>query len=145
LGGYNSLVKSIVMDSLAKVPFMIMGRHLRGSKKQSNQLTLFLGADVAHPSPGTLRPSVTSLVWSYDMKGGQYVAFTRLQHPRQEIIANLKEMVGDAVESFGQKYKVPPQRLIFYRDGVSEGEIPQVAQSEISAIKGSWLSYLRQV
>jgi eukaryotic translation initiation factor 2C len=31
----------------------------------------------------------------------------------------------------------PPTRLIFFRDGVSEGEYEQVAQQEIQAITGS--------
>jgi len=31
----------------------------------------------------------------------------------------------------------PPRRLIFFRDGVSEGEYEQVAQQEIQAINGS--------
>jgi len=30
----------------------------------------------------------------------------------------------------------PPTRLIFFRDGVSEGEYEQVAQQEIQAITG---------
>ena len=40
----------------------------------------------------------------------------------------------------------PPTRLIFFRDGVSEGEYEQVAQQEIQAITGlfsSWMSCFR--
>ena len=35
----------------------------------------------------------------------------------------------------------PPTRLIFFRDGVSEGEYEQVAQQEIRAITGSFPSH----
>lgn len=52
------------------------------------------GADVAHPGPGVnSRPSIASLVWSHDEHAAQYAAFTRVQPPREEIIADLGEMM----------------------------------------------------
>jgi len=94
------------------------------------------GADVGHPGPGVRnRPSVTSLVWSHDQFATNYVAYSRVQHPRTEIIDGLKEMVMDAIDSFGQRNNFGPERIIFFRDGVSEGEFDQVAKKEIAAIK----------
>jgi eukaryotic translation initiation factor 2C len=58
-----------------------------------------------------------------------------VQHPRTEIIDGLKEMVINAINSFGQKNNIGPERIIFFRDGVSEGEFDQVAAKEIAAIK----------
>jgi eukaryotic translation initiation factor 2C len=53
-----------------------------------------VGADVAHPGPGVAnRPSVASVVSSWDQYVSRYVAFSRVQHPRREIIENLKEMM----------------------------------------------------
>jgi eukaryotic translation initiation factor 2C len=41
----------------------------------------------------------------------------------------------DAIDSFGQRNNFGPERIIFFRDGVSEGEFDQVAKKEIAAIK----------
>ncbi|KAJ7756889.1 argonaute-like protein [Mycena maculata] len=121
LGGANALVDSPALRDLQSKPFMIMG------------------ADVAHPSPGTARPSVSSLVWSHDQHGAAYCATTRLQEPRTEIIdiENLMEMVAIAITMFGSKHKVAPASIVFYRDGVSEGEFHQVQKCEIKAVENA--------
>jgi hypothetical protein len=43
----------------------------------------------------------------------------------------------DFVEFNQRKYKkvIPPERLIFYRDGVSEGELARVKSAELAAIE----------
>lgn len=82
-----------------------------------------------------MRPSITSLVWSHDDKATQYAAFSGIQHPRVEIIDGLKDMVKKAINLFGLKNKAPPEKIIFYRDGVSDGEFEEVGQTEIAAIK----------
>ncbi|KAF9463147.1 Piwi domain-containing protein [Collybia nuda] len=120
LGGYNALTDTSIMRQLSQEPYMIMG------------------ADVGHPAPGVKRPSITSLVWSHDRFATQYAAFTKLQHPRLEMIGALKEMVKDAIVAFGSKNKASPRRIIFFRDGVSEGEFEQIAEGEIGAVKGAF-------
>lgn len=84
-----------------------------------------------------LKPSVASLVWSFDRAATRYAAFTRVQSPRTEIIEDLKEMVKMALGGFGQMNRVAPHRIIFFRDGVSEGEYAQVEKEEIPAIKSA--------
>lgn len=70
------------------------------------------------------------------MNATQYAAITRAQHPREEMISDLQEMFKTAIESFGLKMKCPPERIIFYRDGISEGEFAEVGQAEIAKLKG---------
>jgi eukaryotic translation initiation factor 2C len=51
------------------------------------------GADVIHPSPGSDgRPSFTALVGNVDSDTAKYIAETRVQASRQEMIADLYEM-----------------------------------------------------
>ncbi|KAF7311608.1 Argonaute-like protein [Mycena kentingensis (nom. inval.)] len=95
---------------------------------------MICGADVAHPSPGVLRPSVAGLVYSTDKQATLYRGEAVLQHPRVEVIENLKEMMMNAILGFGSEH-LPPEYIIFYRDGVSEGEMQKVQQYEIQAIK----------
>ncbi|KAJ7273274.1 argonaute-like protein [Mycena rebaudengoi] len=118
LGGHYALPNSIALDRLKSSPFIVMG------------------ADVAHPGPGTARPSIASLVWSWDQLAAHYVAFSAVQAPRLEIIESLQDMVEKAIFQFGKKNPIP-SRIIFYRDGVSEGEIETVKNAEISAIQNA--------
>jgi hypothetical protein len=58
-------------------------------------LTTFLGADVGHPGAGIQnKPSIASLVFSYDRHGVKYSATSRVQEPRQERISELGPMVA---------------------------------------------------
>ena len=56
--------------------------------------TMVIGADVGHPGPGVSnRPSMTSLVASLNGDCTQYAAFSSIQMPREEIIADLGQML----------------------------------------------------
>lgn len=52
-----------------------------------------LGADVSHAAPGSDRPSIAGMVSSVDENFSQYVASTRVQEARTELIAELDGMV----------------------------------------------------
>jgi eukaryotic translation initiation factor 2C len=56
--------------------------------------TFFLsGADVMHPAPGsTGRPSFTALVGNVDSDTAKYVATSRVQTSKQEMIDDLEDM-----------------------------------------------------
>ncbi|KAH9483636.1 Protein argonaute-3 [Psilocybe cubensis] len=117
LGGTNFFSTSEALKEIKSEPFMIMG------------------ADVGHPGPGVQKPSVTGIVYSYDQNATRYVALTGIQPPRVEQIVDLKKYVYRAINSFAVKNNGPPARLIFYRDGISEGEFNKVAAIEIGDIK----------
>jgi eukaryotic translation initiation factor 2C len=118
LGGDNSVPKTNVMNQLRANPYMVVG------------------ADVGHPGPGVkTQPSVASLVWSWDQWACRYSAVSRVQSPRTEMISDLKAMFTIALGAFSKKNRIPPKRIFLFRDGVSEGELEQVASLEIQAIK----------
>ncbi|KDR82046.1 hypothetical protein GALMADRAFT_221933 [Galerina marginata CBS 339.88] len=98
--------------------------------------SMIMGADVGHPGPGVHKPSVVGIVYSHDRYAAQYAALTGIQPPRVEQILDLKRYVSMAVDSFGAKNRAP-KRLIFFRDGLSEGEYERVARQEITDIKGA--------
>ncbi|KAI0313072.1 ribonuclease H-like domain-containing protein [Amylostereum chailletii] len=127
LGGINSLPgpASPISEALRKMPTMVVG------------------ADVGHPGPGIRdRPSITSLVASTDPYMSKYCAYTRIQPPRVEIIERLDHMIYEAMLKFVQINKAPPLRIIFFRDGVSEGEYDTVHKEEIPAIYRAWAKFL---
>jgi eukaryotic translation initiation factor 2C len=109
--------------------------------------TVVMGADVIHPAPGADgRPSFTTLVSSVDSTTAKYIAISRVQKGRQELIEDLEEMCTEALgkvqkyQSVVERRRVAPTRLIFYRDGVSEGQFAQVLEHELPKIKNACLA-----
>jgi eukaryotic translation initiation factor 2C len=64
--------------------------------------------------------------------------------PRVEINESLQKMMKQALDQFIEINKIPPKRIIFFRDGVSEGEYNTVATAELEAIQGTFklINYL---
>ncbi|KAG9317400.1 argonaute-like protein [Chiua virens] len=106
--------------------------------------TIIMGADVIHPAPGSDgRPSFTALVGNVDSNSAKYVATSRVQNSREEIIQDLKDMAKHVLTMY-MRYRqavekktsdIPPTRLIFFRDGVSEGQFQHVLDKELDALK----------
>lgn len=62
--------------------------------------TIVMGADVIHPAPGADgRPSFTALVSNVDSNNAKYIATSRVQTSKQEIIDDLQDMakVGNII------------------------------------------------
>uniref|UniRef100_A0A3Q3A3U9 Argonaute RISC catalytic component 3a n=1 Tax=Kryptolebias marmoratus TaxID=37003 RepID=A0A3Q3A3U9_KRYMA len=66
-----------------------------------------------------------------DAHPSRYCATVRVQRPRQEIIQDLASMVRELLIQFYKSTRYKPTRIIFYRDGVSEGQFRQVHSSLI--------------
>ncbi|CDO71261.1 hypothetical protein BN946_scf184908.g18 [Trametes cinnabarina] len=113
-----------------------------GALTDPHNPTIVMGADVMHPAPGASdRPSYTALVGNVDSDTAKYIADCRAQTTRQEMIADLEEMATAVIKMY-QGYRTGvekkpgnPKRIIFYRDGVSEGEFAQVLQYELPQLK----------
>jgi eukaryotic translation initiation factor 2C len=66
---------------------------------------IIIGADVIHPSPGVEnRPSFTSMVANIDPMFSRYVAISKVQTPRQEIIDDAEEMVKVSIRLYIVKH-----------------------------------------
>ena len=61
-----------------------------------------------------------------DAHPNRYCATVRVQQHRQEIIQDLAAMVRELLIQFYKSTRFKPTRIIFYRDGVPEGQLPQV-------------------
>ncbi|RDB21330.1 Protein argonaute-2 [Hypsizygus marmoreus] len=117
LGGLNCRPISATMAKLREVPTMVMG------------------ADVSHPAPGSMLPSIASLVASMDADMLRYVASIRVQETRTEMIQDLAAMFKAALITFRQKNNnYLPLRIMMFRDGVSEGEFMTVRDMEVDAM-----------
>lgn len=104
------------------------------------QPVIFFGADVTHPAAGDdKKPSIAAVVGSMDAHPSRYSASVRVQSHRQEIIAELSSMVRELLIQFYQATNHKPCRIIFYRDGVSEGQFEQVISHELQAVREACL------
>nr|TKW30909.1 hypothetical protein SEVIR_2G069400v2 [Setaria viridis] len=113
--------------------------------------TIIFGADVTHPVAGEdSSASIAAVVASMDWPEiTTYKALVSAQEHRQEIIQNLfwtttdpekgtavnGGMIRELLLSFYKKTGQKPKRIIFYRDGVSEGQFSHVLLYEMDAIR----------
>ncbi|KAL1557676.1 argonaute 5 [Salvia divinorum] len=134
-GGRNSVLELAVKG---KFPYL------------SDRPTIIFGADVTHPQPGEdSSPSIAAVVASTDWpEVTKYRALVSTQAHREEIIQDLYNrredpvrgvihggMIREHLVAFYKSTKLKPHRLIFYRDGVSEGQFSQVLFHEMEAIR----------
>ncbi|KAJ3300746.1 hypothetical protein HK104_006045 [Borealophlyctis nickersoniae] len=100
--------------------------------------TMVVGADVTHAHAGSAAPSVAAVVTSLDSKAVRYQTFLRAQPSRVEIINDLENIIGTAVDNFHKTNKDQwPERLLFFRDGVSSGQFKEVRETELAAVKAA--------
>ncbi|KAJ1303895.1 hypothetical protein OPQ81_008307 [Rhizoctonia solani] len=107
------------------------------------QPTMMIGSDVTHPSPGSARgtPSIAAVVGSIDNQFGQFPASLRLQESKKEMITDLTDMVVERLNAFKAKSNVLPQRILFFRDGVSEGQFLTVRDDELPKVNAAFAKY----
>ncbi|XP_025270021.1 protein argonaute-2 isoform X2 [Camponotus floridanus] len=97
---------------------------------------MLVGADVTHPSPDAINiPSIAAVAASSNDSAFQYNIALRLQQPKEEMILDLEEIIISQLNIYRQKMSYLPKKIIYYRDGVSEGQLAQVMHFEINAIK----------
>lgn len=122
LGGINSILVPAVRPTVFREP------------------VIFFGADVTHPPAGDkTKPSIAAVVASMDAHPSRYSATVRVQSHRQEIIQDLYPMVRSLLLQFYQSTRFKPARIIYYRDGVSEGQFSNVLNHELRAIREACL------
>ncbi|KAM0756440.1 Piwi-domain-containing protein [Meredithblackwellia eburnea MCA 4105] len=102
--------------------------------------TLMLGADVTHPPAArggeAIAPSVAAVVGTHGGSGQTYSTQVRTQQGRQEIISDLQSMCKALILKWKNANKgVLPENIIFFRDGVSEGQYGTVVENEVEALK----------
>lgn len=147
-----------VCNILAKVNQKLVGKNhriRRGWKcgclpllwiSDSNRTTMLgfmvIGVNISNPQTGMFgngkyAPSVCSLVASADEDCTIWVHSFRVQRRGNELITALDEMLSDVLLK-RSKYLGSddwPDRIVFIRDGVSEGKMEDVTFQEVDAIK----------
>ncbi|CAF3760682.1 unnamed protein product [Rotaria socialis] len=127
LGGINSVVNT----------------KLALSHSSREDIFMFFGADVTHSTCSTDRPSIAAVVASRDPTNTLYAARICEQYPKKgrcsvEIIKELDRMVADLLQVFARTCGGRlPNKIVFYRDGVDEGQYQKVLDNEVNKIKNA--------
>lgn len=121
---------------------------------------MFIGADVTHPSPDQSSiprydwtcivyahytfsymqfrschsNSVVGVAASHDQHAFQYNICWRLQDPRTEMIKDFQEIFAEQLAFYKCKNGKLPSKILYYRDGVSEGQFQEVLRVELAAM-----------
>ena len=103
---------------------------------------MFLGADVNHPrAKDKTSPSIAAVVATVNWPAAnRYVARVRPQRHRTEKILNFADMCLELFKYYVQLNKVRPQKIVVFRDGVSEGQFDTVLNEELVSLEKAFRS-----
>ncbi|XP_065345728.1 protein argonaute-2-like [Cloeon dipterum] len=134
--------KSTVFNILLKINAKLDGRnhsiHKDSRPPCFSQNVMIMGADVTHPPPESKScPSVAAVTASHDKEDVfKFNMQWRLQPPRVEEILDMENITLAHLKFYASKNGGKfPSRIIFYRDGVSDGQFAMVLTCELAAIK----------
>ncbi|KAH9992241.1 argonaute-like protein [Russula compacta] len=100
--------------------------------------TIVMGAHITHPPLESQdRPSFTSIIGSVDSSGVRYVSRMGVQASRRVVIEDMENMCVHVFEQFRDAMNKFPKRILFYRDGVPEGEFKTIINEELLLIRNA--------
>ncbi|KAM3550059.1 hypothetical protein MY1884_008443 [Beauveria asiatica] len=99
--------------------------------------TMIIGVDVSHAAPGGVTASVAAMTMSVDRDANRYAAAVETNGYRTEMLtpSNINFMFGQLLGHWRPNHLVFPKHIIYFRDGVSEGQFAHVIEQEINEIK----------
>ncbi|KAF2481788.1 Piwi domain-containing protein [Neohortaea acidophila] len=101
--------------------------------------TAVIGADVSHAAPGSQAASMAAITMSMDKLGMRYAAACETNGFRVEMIStdSINSIVTPLMDHWSKQVGSGrfPQRIIYMRDGVSEGQYAQVLNDEVKDMK----------
>ncbi|CAO2656388.1 Nn.00g051910.m01.CDS01 [Neocucurbitaria sp. VM-36] len=128
LGGATCVAKSQLIPKIAP--------------KSASIPTMIVGADVSHPAPGAgsnEAASFAAITVSADPHFARYWAEVQTNGNRVEMVttANIDQHFGFMAKNWMQKIGQgrAPQRVLYIRDGVSEGQYAAVLEEEVKDMK----------
>ncbi|KAL4087694.1 hypothetical protein PRIC1_013582 [Phytophthora ramorum] len=97
--------------------------------------TILVGADVEYPRPSSdYQPAIAAVVASMDAYSAQYAARVAAQKTSSEI-QRLPHMLRELFLAYFENTKRRPEHVMYYRGGVGKGEMVDILQAELRALR----------
>jgi len=94
--------------------------------------TMVFGLDVCHTT--TIHKSVVGMVATLDDTFGRFMSDFVVQERGKEVVEGLKPFVLKALDKYKAKRGSYPKKILFLRDGVSDGELNAVNDIEVNLL-----------
>jgi hypothetical protein len=131
---------NICMKMNLKVDTRTVNQALKSKPPILQDRTMIIGIDVTH-APGTGAPSIAAVVGSVDQHFAQWPASLKTNYASEdrkqskEQVNDLDSMILERLEYFYERNKLVPDRILVYRDGLSEGQFPMCRTQEYRQIQ----------
>lgn len=95
---------------------------------------MIVGFDVCHDTTSKTR-DFGAMVATLDKRMTKYYSAVTEHGTGDELSNELSDNIRKAAQAYAQVNRALPSRIVIYRDGVGEGQIPQVREREVETIK----------
>ncbi|XP_063680350.1 protein argonaute-2-like [Bolinopsis microptera] len=125
----------------AKIGGVNFGINIQGlPQKIFNEPVMIVGADVTHFTRSDQKPSIAAVVATSDPSAAKYISRVKALYPEGdkmsvEYIRDMKDVMVSILREFIQVNRRPPGKIIYYRDGVSEGQFENTVMEELGGIQ----------
>ncbi|VVC30372.1 Ribonuclease H-like domain,Piwi domain,PAZ domain [Cinara cedri] len=103
--------------------------------------TMIVGIDVYHEK-GKQLSSVVGIVASMDKTYTEWCSMAAMQKStHQELLNSIQDAFHKAADLFKSKNGVLPDKIVIYRDGVSDGDLKHVEEIELEDLENSFKIY----
>lgn len=100
--------------------------------------TMIIGVDISHAAPGGDAPSTAAMTMSIDPDATRYAAVVESNGYRAEMLtpSNVQMMIGKLSSEWRKEHGNSfPTHIIYFRDGVAEGQFAHVIEQEVQEMK----------
>ncbi|EHB06014.1 Piwi-like protein 2 [Heterocephalus glaber] len=136
--GQPARLRSVAQKILLQINCKL-GGELWGVDIPLKQL-MVIGMDVYHDPSRGMR-SVVGFVASINLTLTKWYSRVVFQMPHQEIVDSLKLCLVSALKKFYEVNHCLPEKIVVYRDGVSDGQLKTVANYEIAQLQKCFESF----
>jgi eukaryotic translation initiation factor 2C len=125
----------------AKIGGVNFGIYVQGlPQKIFTEPVMIVGADVTHFTRSDQKPSIAAVVATSDPTASKYISRVKALYPvgermSVEYIRDMKSVMAGILREFGGINKRLPGKIIYYRDGVSEGQFENTVMEELGGIQ----------
>nr|XP_018267308.1 uncharacterized protein I303_01293 [Kwoniella dejecticola CBS 10117]OBR89466.1 hypothetical protein I303_01293 [Kwoniella dejecticola CBS 10117] len=134
IDAYTGNLVMKIQNKLGGVPHQVSVSEMPGMVRGK---TMLLGGDLGLPpikAGNESSPTVACTIATYNADCDSYSAQIRLQEGRAEIISELSSMIEEHLKIFHKHNGQYPERILIFRDGISEGQYAAVLSYEHVAI-----------